>query len=362
VSGDARRGRGLLRLVRAGDWWQFHLLPLLAAAYAAIVLYATPPGAALPALLRLLLSIVFIAAYSHVVNDAADAEQDALAGKPSRVGALAPGWRAAAALLPLACGVAVWAGAGLSARTLALLAGIVALQPLYALRPLRLKERGAWGLAADSLHTHALPTLYCFSLFADLAGASPWGAVPLAATAWSFLVGLRGILYHQRVDEAGDRLAGVSTWVTTHGSERAAALARRRVFPAELAALAVLGAALLPVAPAAVACFAGYGLLAQLPRWAGAQPHSLADPAPADRGSYVPLLAFYRTWPALAFALLLAARHPAYLTLAALHVLVFAGPVLHAAADLWELLRWTARAPAGVLRRLSRAPRAPRLR
>jgi 4-hydroxybenzoate polyprenyltransferase len=353
-------GDRLLRLVRAGDWWQFHLLPLLSAAYAAIAYFAVAPGLALPALARLLVSIVFIAAYSHVVNDSADAEQDARAGKTNRVQALSPGRRALLALGALACGFAVWAGAGLSARTVALLVGIAALQPAYAMRPLRLKERGAWGLLADSLHTHALPTLYCFSLFADLAGAPLWRPLPLAAAAWSLLVGLRGILYHQRTDEANDRRAGVATWVTTHGSERAAALARRVVFPAELAALAAVGAALLPVAPAVVACLAAYGLLAQLPRWAGAQPHSFADPAPAEKGSYVPLLAFYRTWPSLAFAILLAAQHRAFVVVLVLHAVVFAGPILHQAADLWRLLAWLARAPAHVVRRLGGSPRSPR--
>jgi len=345
---------GLLRLVRADDWWHYHLLPLLSVAYAAIAFFAVPPALALPALVRLLLSIVFVAAYSHVVNDIGDAEQDARAGKAGRLLALRPWQRAALALVLLACGLAVWVGAGLGATPVAVLAGIVVLQPVYALRPVRLKERGAWGLAADSLHTHALPTLYCVALFAGLAGASVWRPFPLASTAWSFLVGLRGILYHQRVDEANDRRAGVTTFVTAHGSECAAGLVRRWVFPAELAAFALLGVLLLPAAPVVVGVFAVYGTAVQLLRWGGIQEHSFADPAPAEKGSYVPLLAFYRTWPAVAFAVLLAARDRGFLPLLVLHLVVFAGPILRQAADLWDLLAWFLRAPVRLLRRGAR--------
>lgn len=194
---------GLPRLIRADDWWLYHLLPLLAAAYAPIAFFAVPAADAFPALARLLLSIVCIAAYSHVVNDIGDAEQDAAAGKPDRWRGVGLGWRAAVAAVFLVCGFAAWWGAGL-ARGLVLIA---ALQPAYALAPLRLKERGAWGPVTDSLHTHALPTLYCVAHFAGLAGEPLWRPFPLALAAWSFFVGLRGIVYHQRLDEANDRWA-----------------------------------------------------------------------------------------------------------------------------------------------------------
>lgn len=335
--------RGLLRLVRAGDWWQYHLLPLLSVAYAAIAFYAVPPRLAVPALARLLASIVFIAAYSHVVNDIGDADQDARAGKTDRLSALGPGQRAGLALGLLACGLAVWAGAGLGATPVAVLAGIVALQPAYALPPLRLKERGAWGLAADSLHTHALPTLYCIALFADRVGEPVWRPFPLVATAWAFLVGLRGILYHQRVDEASDRRAGVVTFVTTHGSARAAALVRRFVFPAELVALGGVGITLFATAPVLVLSFVAYGAVMQFLRRWGTWPVSFADPAPADATSYLPLLAFYRSLPAPAFALLLTLRDGRFLALLVLHVLIFAGPILRQVGDLSRFLFWFGR-------------------
>jgi 4-hydroxybenzoate polyprenyltransferase len=345
-------GRRLSGMFRVADWWEYHLLPLLVISYTAIAVFAVPADAALPALLRLTLSIVFVAAYAHVVNDIADAEADARAGKPNRLGSL-PVWQrwAFCLLLPIG-GIAVWVGAGLSARTFAILAGILLMQAAYALRPVRLKERDAWGLVTDALHTHALPTLYCCSLFADLSGASLWGAFPLAALVWSFLVGLRGILFHQRTDEANDRRAGVTTFVTTHGSERARSLVRRIVFPAEVLALGVLGLTLIPAAPAIVAVCVAYGAALEPERRAARQPSLFADPAPARKGSYVPLLAFYRGWPGVAILLLLSMRDPGFVVLLVAHTLLFGRPLLREAIDLLRLAGWFARASARAVRRL----------
>lgn len=340
-----------LRLVRADDWWLYHLLPLLAAAYASIVFYAVGPAVAYPALARLLLSIVFIAAFSHVVNDIGDAEQDAAAGKADRWRGVPLAWRGAIAAAFLACGFAVWAGAGLSRVMLGLLAAISVLQPSYALRPLRLKERGGWGLAADALHTHALPTLFCVALFAEAAGAPVWRPFPLVLTAWSFFVGVRGIVYHQRIDEGNDRRAGVATFVTTYGSARSAALVRRVVFPAELVLLGAAGVILFPVAPVPVVAFVAYGGFLLLLRAVGAWPVSFADPAPAERTAYIPLLAFYRSLPAAALALVLALGEARFIPLLAAHVVVFAGPIVRQVGDLFRLVRplWW-----GVRRRLGR--------
>jgi len=329
--------RSLRLRLRVDDWWLFHLLPLLAAAYASIAVFAAPAGLAYPTLARLIASIVAVAAYSHIVNDIGDVERDAAAGKPNRWGSV-PVWaRAALAAALAAAGFAVWTGAGLSAGTWALLGAIVILQPMYALRPLRLKERGAWGLVADSLHTHALPMLFCAVLFADVAGAPAWHPFPWVLAAWSFLVGLRGIVYHQRTDEANDRRVGVATFVTAGGSARAGALARRFIYPAELASLGALGLTVLAAAPLLVAAFSAYGALMLVADRAGVWRAGFADPAPAVRGAHIPLLGFYRSWPAPAFALLLAARDPRFLPLLAVHSLLFARPIARQGIDMLRI-------------------------
>jgi UbiA prenyltransferase family len=335
--------KAALRLIRAGDWWLYHLLPLLAAAYASIVYFSVPSRAAYPALARLLVSIICIAAYSHVVNDIGDADQDAAAGKPDRWRGVSLGWRAAIAVALLVAGLAVWNSAGISARTFVLLIAIAVLQPMYVLPPLRLKERGVWGVVTDSLHTHALPTLFCAALFADVSGVSVWRPFPLILTCWSFLVGVRGIIYHQRIDEANDRLAGVATFVTQHGSEASGAFVRRFVWPAELAALAAVGLSLYAAAPVVVIVFVLYGFAMQIMRRAHIWQVTFDDPAPATRDAYIPLLAFYRSWPAFAFVILLAVRDRRFIPLLALHTVIFAAPILRQAEDLRYYVKYYSR-------------------
>lgn len=343
----ARQARAWADVTRAGDWWLYHLLPLLAPAYAAIAAFRVPAALAYPALARLLVAIACVAGYAHVLNDLADAEQDARAGRAGPRHRWPRSRRLALGALLLAGGLAVWVGSGLSPWLVALLAVIAALQPVYALRPVRLKERGAWGLLADALHTYALPTLFCIALFADRVDASVWAPFPLAATAWALCVGLRGILYHQRLDEANDRRAGVRTFVTERGSAHAGRLARRAVFPAELLALALLALSLVRVAPAVVLALAGYGALMLALRAAGWWRAPFDDPAPAARDAYLPLLAFYRSWPAFAFALLLAARDRAFVPLAVAHGALFARPIGRQGLDLWRALRAGALTTAG---------------
>ncbi|MEO8619703.1 MAG: UbiA family prenyltransferase [bacterium] len=331
--------KGALRLVRASDWWLYHLLPLMAAVYASIAYFAVPPRAAYPALARLLASIICIAAYSHVVNDIGDADQDAAAGKPQRWRGISLGGRAAVAIALLVAGLAVWIGAAISAWTAVLLIVIAALQPIYVLPPLRMKERGVWGIVVDSLHTHALPTLFCVAVFADAMRASVWRPFPMALTVWSFLVGVRGIIYHQRIDEANDRCAGVNTFVTAHGSEAAGTLARRLVFPAELAALGAVAVSLYGTAPVVVIVFAVYALVMQVLRRANIWQATFNDPAPATRDAYIPLLAFYRSWPAFAFAIVLVVNDHRFVPLLLLHSVIFAAPILRQAEDL-RLYLW----------------------
>jgi hypothetical protein len=57
---------------------------------------------------------------------------------------------------------------------------------------------------------------------------------------WAGAYGLRGILLHQLVDLANDRVAAVSTFAHRRGRRALAELARYAVFPVEAAAMAAL--------------------------------------------------------------------------------------------------------------------------
>ena len=103
----------------------------------------------------------------------------------------------------------------------------------YSVRPIRLKERGVWGLLTAAVAQWSLPIL-------AVSAAEPGGW--LRPSAWSlsalgFAIGLRWITVHQLQDAAVDRRAGVRTHVSS-GAHVWPVLASS--FAAEIVALAVI--------------------------------------------------------------------------------------------------------------------------
>ncbi len=329
-----------LQQVRAADWWLFRIATLLGVAYASIAFYELTPARAFPMLLRLLLSMICIAAFAHVVNDMADIEQDQRAGKANAMRNIRPRQRWLLSSGLLLCGFVVWIESGISIWALGLLAVIAVLQPLYAFPPTRLKERGLFGLVVDSLHTHALPTFFIVAVFAGTARAPVWQPFALTVTIWAFIVGLRGILYHQLLDETNDRQSGITTFVTAHGAAKTRMIAKRFVFPAEFIALFILGAAVMPFAPQLVIIFLIYGAFFLIFYQADVWQVSWRDPVALNADGYVPLFAFYRGWPAVGFAVLLTSWDWRFAPVLLLHIAFFYKEIARQAYDFAFFLYW----------------------
>ncbi len=159
--------------------------------------------------------ILFIAfavlhsALGYVANDWGDRELDALHGKPNAFASLTrdQGLAALAGLLFLS----VLSGLPFVLRpaVLPLWMGWVFFALAYSLRPLRLKERGAWGLTVSSLAQWCLPTLLTFAAFSRFGG---WDMIvfTLAIT----ISGATLEVSHQRYDRVRD----LSTQTGTLGS------------------------------------------------------------------------------------------------------------------------------------------------
>jgi len=226
--------------VRAGEWWDHKLVPILTAFYATAVLVGAPVAALWPQLLALLLAMLAGAAFVSVLNDLADEEEDRAAGKPNRMAGRSRRFRAAALAAPIAAGAAfmlLWRDD--PALLAAYLAAWLAFAA-YSLPPLRLKVRGLAGLLADASGAHLFPTLVAI-LLAFRAAAAPVDPLWLAAGAcWALGYGLRGILWHQLADRDHDRRAGVPTFAERHPPIVAARVAALVAFPLELAGLGLL--------------------------------------------------------------------------------------------------------------------------
>lgn len=250
--------RADLRLVRAGDWWDDKIPHLIAVAALGITISDPAPAAAMLDLGLFLVSAAGIASFGHVLNDHADVEVDRAAGKVTAVGMLPPSLRRMLLGICLLVGLVPWCWLPTTAVALTLLAVEVALLSAYSLPPLRLKQRAGAGVVADAAYAYAVPMMLAVAVFFQHDGGVPWWGLPLVGSL-GLLMGLRGILWHQVLDEAGDREAGVRSLVTLVGPGRALWLADR-LAPIEVVALtvAVVAAAVSAASPVLVISCALY--------------------------------------------------------------------------------------------------------
>jgi len=145
---------------------------------------------------------------------------------------------------------------------------------------------------------------------------------------WSGAYGVRGILWHQLLDIAADRLSGTRTFVQRRGANFARALVSRVIFPVEIAALA----ALLWMMPgrASLAALALYGLFAigKIERFRLRA--VLVDPT--DRYLLV-LVDFYTVFWPISLLIAAALSQPLDIATLALHLLLFSGSTGRALYD-----------------------------
>ncbi len=178
-------------------------------------------------------------ALGYVANDWGDRELDALHGKPNAFVSLsrAQGIMYLGALLALA----LLSGLPFVRRpmVLPLWIGWAFFALSYSLRPLRLKERGAWGLTVSSLAQWSLPILLTFAALNRFGG---WDMLVFVVAVT--ISGATLEIAHQRWDRARD----LSTQTGTLGSRTSVARLDRLYAVAILLDKIAIGAILVTVA------------------------------------------------------------------------------------------------------------------
>jgi hypothetical protein len=325
---------------RGGNWWDSKIPPLLAIAYVQMLIQPIPVDLALGALAAVLISAFSLAAYAHTLNDLFDIEADLLAGKKNHMAGLRPWQRLTLPVLLAAVGAAPWFMIRLNEPTLILLSLIYLLPIVYAVPPIRFKERGFLGVLNDASLVHAVPVLFMVSLFTSVAGSANVIGLPVMVGVgiWAAAVGLRGIILHEVWDWQNDLDTGASTWVVRVGVERAIAIVRHYIFPVEMVAFGALGLSLLPQVPVLVVGIVIVMLLDAgrlLLGWA-----VVFDPAPRDPiGVEIPPHAVYQVWlPGIA-AVLLAARDMWFASILLAHFALFRRSLLLRGYEIKEILR-----------------------
>ena len=306
-------------LLRGNDWWFYKIPPLLAIAYAQILIQDTPTQQSIVTLLTLLISMFFVAAYGHVVNDIFDIEIDSQAGKQNRMASLSKGQQTLLSLSLAILGLIPWWFLGFNSTSAILLGSIYTLLTIYPAPPLRLKERYIWGVVADAATVHAIPTLLVATVFSNLIATSESGShfLAIVATVWGFGCGVRGILLHQIWDRDNDLKSGIKTLATKFGVESLRFWINYIVFPLEAILSVVLVLLISQSAPLLFVSFTIYLLLQFF-----STEYDKLNPSPSV-GKNILLHDFYEVWLPLSLVTLLSFRQPLFLILLVLHIILF---------------------------------------
>src|SRR5262245_33147709 len=230
--------RDLIDLIRAAEWWEYKLVPILSAFYAtALVLHVAVISMWIGAV-SLLLSMMTAAIYASAINELADRGDDAAAGKRNRA---ADRPRSIAAVFAVAVGAGstfAWLWRHDTPLLSCYLATWLAFA-LYSIPPFRLKTRGLAGVLCDAAGEQMFPALAAVFMTGRGTQRAVSGAWVASVAIWTLAFGLRGILWHQSRDVENDRAAGVRTFASRQ-PRAASVIGTFVVFPLELGAFAVM--------------------------------------------------------------------------------------------------------------------------
>lgn len=201
-----------LRIIRSAEWWEYKLPPLLAIGYATALKADGSLTAVIPHLLFLLFSLIIGAIYVSIINDITDIKVDAASNKKNRMAGVNPAIRWIFPAIPLLAG-------GLCAYHLYpdRLSIVLYLIPwisfsLYSIPPVRLKNRGIWGVFADACGSHVFTSLLMISSISFVTKQTMDWLWFISTGIWALCYGMRGILWHQFYDRKNDIQAKMNTY------------------------------------------------------------------------------------------------------------------------------------------------------
>jgi hypothetical protein len=229
----------LISLIRADEWWEYKLAPILSAFYATALVLNIAVSSLWESALSLLVAIVAVAIYASVINDVTDLGGDLAGGKRNVLAGRSRSMIATLIVLTVGAGLLVaWLWRDDAPLLWCYVATWVAFS-VYSLPPFRLKGRGAVGVLCDAAGEQLFPTLVAVFLACRGAQHAVSGAWIASVAVWALAYGLRGIVWHQLTDVENDRAAGFRTFVRLH-PRAAPVIATFLVFPLELGGLAAM--------------------------------------------------------------------------------------------------------------------------
>jgi 4-hydroxybenzoate polyprenyltransferase len=298
--------------------------------YAALVRPDLAATSAIAEMARLLVIIVLYGCFGYIVNSHSDRRVDELARKPNALSGVSDR-KSGLIVGALACaglGTTFWFYFDRPTVVAAVLVSY-AVATAYSIAPIRLKERGGWGLLAGSLPQRALPAGFVF----EAMGVWDWTSVVICFL--FTMIGLRSMAVHQARDYKADKAAGVKTVATTRGAPFVKDLVRLFFFPLELAATFVvlcLMAMKFPIIMAFAALYIWYFFIKYHATLRSGHEVSMV--------SYDIFADFYYLYWPLVLSIILASHNVAFLALTALHLLLCFGMIRIAARKVRVISIW----------------------
>ncbi|MBL1208611.1 UbiA family prenyltransferase [Geminocystis sp. GBBB08] len=315
----------VFNLFRGSDWWLCQTPKLLAVGYAEILLEGISPQKSITTVIPLITSMFFVAAYGHVVNDTFDIESDLRANKPNRIAYLSKLKRTFLIIGLATAGIIPWIWIGFMPFSVFLLTTLYLSLTIYAVPPLRLKERAAWGVFSDSFSVHLVPTLLVATIFSHLNDTTRLESniFAVVSSACFFLMGIRGIISHQISDQENDLKSGVKTLITNlelAGVNQIRLWVTRFVLPAEIIFLVAMLSIISQFQPLLIVFFIFYAILSIINfKWWFFNTINLTY----LEGYYIFPHDLYEAWLPLSLLCFLSLQEPTFVVLLALHILLF---------------------------------------
>ncbi len=164
-------------------------------------------------------ALVSTAAFGYLFNDWCDIDSDQKARKQNLLSSWPQGIQLLFLFLLLVAALgswymlqkSIWVNLLYALQLLSLLA--------YSIKPIRLKERGIYGVLCDAFYGHVNPALITLTFFIDGETKNPVLVLLLCLVAMvAAIKGVRNIILHQIDDRKKDNLAAVNTFVVKHGA------------------------------------------------------------------------------------------------------------------------------------------------
>lgn len=155
-----------------------------------------------------------IGGIGYLINDFTDLKLDTIANKRNLFLMFKKRAILIIAFFCIVCSIWPWLVFPFTKMSILLLFAEIGLFVLYSCQPFRLKERGVWGLIADSFYAHLIPFVFAFYTYSMIKlpqfAVEPYHIIGII---WVFIVGFRNILNHQIEDLDNDKKSNTITFI-----------------------------------------------------------------------------------------------------------------------------------------------------